>query len=77
MFIMAKVLAFPQKKRLPKGIEEDLHRVAKEYIETLYAAMVLMDTTELDKPTYEEVLFMVSEAFADGINDAIDELGED
>ena len=77
MLIMAKVLMFPQKKKLPKGVEERLYEVGKEYIEVLYAAMVLMDATDLDKPTYEEVLMLVSEAFADGINDAIDELGED
>lgn len=73
---MAKVFVFPQKKQLPKCVEEDLRRISKEYIETLYVAATLMDL-EADKPTYEEVLELVSTAFAEGISEAIEELEED
>lgn len=77
MITMAKVLLFPQKRTLPKDMEERLYQIAKDYIETLYATMVIMDIPDMDKPTYEEVLALVSEAFAEGICNAIDELGED
>ena len=70
---MAKVLVFPQKKKLPKIMEERLIGIAKEYVETLYGAMMLMDL-ESDKPTYEEVLEMVNNAFSEGVEEAIEEL---
>lgn len=73
---MAQVVMFPQKKKLPKGIEEDLHKVAKDYVEVLYAAAVLFDL-QTDKPTYEELMGLVATAFAEGISNAIDELDED
>ena len=70
---MAKVMMFPQKKKLPKGMEAELHKLGKEYIETLYATMVLM-SLEAEKPTYEEVLGLVEMAFAEGISNAIENL---
>lgn len=70
---MAKVLMFPQKKKLPKGLEEHLHEVAKEYVLTLNGIVVLMELEE-DKPTYEEVLEMVADAFSEGIYKAIEDL---
>ena len=72
---MAQVYAFPTKRKLPAGIEENLRKVAKEYVETLYATVVLLDVEE-DKPTYEEVMELVAEAFTEGIYDAIEELDE-
>lgn len=72
---MAKVYAYPTKRKLPAGMEENLRRVAKEYVETIYATVVLLDT-QADKPTYEEVMELVAEAFNEGIYDAIEELDE-
>lgn len=72
---MAKVYMFPQKKKLPKGVEERLYEVAKEYVEVLYSAAILMDL-ERDKPTPEELMEMVGMAFAEGIYKAIDEMDE-
>ena len=72
---MAKVIMFPQKKKLPKGVEERLHEIAKEYVDVLYSVAVLMDL-EQDKPTPEEVMELVGMTFADGICDAIDEMDE-
>lgn len=72
---MAQVVMFPQKKKLPKGIEEDLHKIAKQYVEVLYATAVLFDL-EQDKPTYEELMGLIATAFAEGISNAIDELDE-
>lgn len=70
---MAKVVMFPQRKKLPKGIEDRLYEVAKDYVATLKMAVVLMDLEE-DKPTQEEMMELVGTAFARGICDAIDEL---
>ena len=70
---MAKVVMFPQKKKLPKGVEEHLCEIAKDYIATLRSAVILMDL-ELDKPTQEEIMALVEEAFTKGIYEAIDEL---
>lgn len=72
---MSKVYAFPIKRKLPGGMEKELHNIAKNYIETLYAIMFLLDV-EADKPTYDEVLEMVEAAFTDGIYKAIEELDE-
>ena len=70
---MAKVVMFPQKKKLPKGVEEDLFRVAKDYVGVLRAAAMLL-ALEADRPTDEEMMELVGEAFAKGILEAIDEM---
>lgn len=70
---MAKVVMFPQKKKLPKCVEEELYKVAKDYVATLKVAVMLMDL-EQDKPTQEEIMELIGTAFARGISDAIDEL---
>ncbi len=70
---MAKVVMFPQKKKLPKGVEEDIRKIAKDYVGTLYAAAILMDL-ESDKPTQEEIMELVGIAFTEGIYEAIEEL---
>ena len=70
---MAKVVMFPRKKKLPKGVEEDLCKIAKDYVGTLNAAVILMNL-ETDKPTDEEIMDLVGEAFIKGIHKAIDEM---
>lgn len=72
---MAKVVMFPQKKKLPKGVEEHLRRIAKEYVETLASAVLLMDL-EMDRPTQEEIMGLVEATFCEGICEAIEEMGE-
>lgn len=72
---MAKVVMFPQKKKLPKGMEERLREIAKDYVGVLYATAILMDL-ETDKPTQEELMDLVGMAFAEGICEAIDEMDE-
>ena len=72
---MAKVYAFPTKRKLPAGMEKELKLVAKRYVETLYATVTLLGL-ESEQPTYEEVMELVAEAFAEGIYEAIDELDE-
>lgn len=71
---MAKVYMFPEKKRLPKGIEKRLNEITKEYVELLQALIVLLDIDVSDDKQYNEVLLMVQEAFARGILAAIDEM---
>lgn len=66
---------FQKKKKLPSGMEEELHKVAKDYIAVIYATVTLLDL-EAEKPTYDEVLEMVAEAFSEGIYNAIEELDE-
>jgi hypothetical protein len=72
---MAKVYEFPVKRKLPANMERDLHRVASEYVAILKAIMIILEL-ESNPPTYEEVLEMVSIAFAEGIYEAIDQLDE-
>ena len=70
---MARVVMFPKKKKLPKCVEEELYKIAKEYVGVLKTAVLLMDL-EQDKPTQEEMMELVGEAFAKGIYDAIEEM---
>ena len=72
---MAKIYAYPTKRKIPSGLEEHLRKVAKDYVETLYAIVTIFEL-ETEKPTYEEVLELVAESFAEGIYDAIEELDE-
>lgn len=72
---MAKVVMFPQKKKLPKVVEEELYKVARDYVAALKAAAILIDL-EQDKPTEEEFMELVGIAFAEGICEAIEELDE-
>lgn len=73
---MAKVLMFPQKKKLPKGIEKRLMEISKEYVELLQALIVLLDVDIDDEEQYNEVLELVSESFANGIIAAVEEMEE-
>lgn len=73
---MAIVLEFPKKKELPKEIEAKLQDVAKNYVETLYVAL---STLTSDNPTQEELVEvheMVSNAYIQGLTDAINEIEE-
>lgn len=70
---MAKVYAFPMKKKLPSGVEKVIKRIAKDYVEVLYAAATLLNL-ENDPPSPDEMQDMVAAAFAEGIVEAIDEL---
>jgi hypothetical protein len=72
---MAKVYAFPTKRKLPGGIEKDLKRIAREYVEVLYATMALYELTG-DAPSTEELQKMVEGTFAKGIYEAVDDLVE-
>ena len=73
---MAKVYAFPEKKRLPKGIEKDIHRIAKEYTEVLYATAVLFGIEDNFDEGFEEVTTLINEAFVIGLINTMHELDE-
>ena len=72
---MAKVYAFPMKRKLPSGMEKDLRRIAREYIAVLRAITIVLELEE-NPPSHEEILEMVQETFASGIYEAIDDLDE-
>ena len=74
---MAKVVMFPQKKRLPKCIDERLRKITKDYVEVLQALIVLLDVDVEDEQQYNEVLDMVQESFVEGMLEAIGEMEED
>lgn len=74
--MMAKVVMFPIKKKLPKEVEDRLHEIAKEYVETLSATMVLFGIEDAGDPNCEEIFELIGLTFAEGIVKAVDELEE-
>ena len=72
---MAKVYAFPNKKRIPAGMKEELRRIAKDYVAVICAIAELMEL-EAEPATEEEIMELVAEVFSEGIYEAIDELVE-
>ena len=74
---MGKVLLFPQKERLPKNLEKKLHEIAREYVEVLFASLNLLSDEEASIERMDEVTEMVSNAYYEGLNNAVDELSRD
>ena len=74
---MGKVLLFKQKKELPKAMEEEIHRIAKDYMKVLYAAFEYFEDECNSREEMEEVNSLVVIAYANGIEKAINELAED
>lgn len=74
---MAQIYAFPVKNKLPKEIEKRLYEIAQDYLDALYTALVILCEEEYDDPmNYEDVLKLVSEAYVDGLNEAIERMDE-
>lgn len=75
---MAKVYEFPTKKVLPAFVENGLDKIAKEYVELIYATYMLLGDGEEDLSIEksEEINLLLGEAFAKGIAKAIDEVEE-
>jgi len=73
---MAKVYAFPEKKRLPKGVEKGIHRIAKEYVEALCATAMLFGVEDNFDEGFDEVYNLVNETFVVGLINAMNELEE-
>lgn len=74
---MGEVLLFKRKKELPKAMEEEIHRIAKDYMEVLYAAFEYFEDERNSHEEMEEVNSLVVSAYADGIEKAINKLAED
>ena len=74
---MGEVLLFPQKKRIPGGIQKRLDEIAKEYVEALQCLIVLLDVDISNQSEYEEILDMVQESFLKSILLAVNSLEED
>ena len=72
---MAKIVLFPQKKRIPSGMKDELHRIAKDYVAVIYAIADLMEL-EAESITEDEIAELVAEVFGEGIFEAIEELVE-
>lgn len=72
---MAKVYAFPQKTKIPSGMKDELHRIAKDYVAVIYAIATLLEL-EAESITGDEIMELVAEVFSEGIYEAIDELIE-
>ena len=75
MIEMAKVYAFPNKKRIPSGMKEELRRIAKDYVAVLYAIVDLMEL-EAEPISEDEIMELVAEVFSEGIYEAIEDLLE-
>ena len=73
---MAQVYMFPEKKKLPKHIEEGVKKNAKEYMELLYGTLMLLGEDGVGQMSYEEIVMLVTETYLDGLNDAIDGMDE-
>lgn len=72
---MAKVYAFPRKIKIPSGMKDELHRIAKDYVAVIYAISNLLEL-EAESITEDEIMKLVAEVFSEGIYEAIDELLE-
>lgn len=73
---MAKVYMFPEKKRIPKGMEERLEQIAKDYIDVLFATMAIMSIDDPTTESLDEIHELVANTYAEALNKAIDELRE-
>lgn len=72
---MAKVYAFPTKRRIPSGMKDELRRIAKDYVAVIYAIATLLEL-EAEPITEDEIMELVAEVFSEGIYEAIGELDE-
>ena len=72
---MAKVYVFPQKRKIPSSMKDELRRIAKEYVAVIYAVATLMQL-EAEPITDDEIMELIAEIFSEGIYEAIDELDE-
>lgn len=71
---MGKVISFPQKKQLPKVVEDSLYEIAKAYIYTLiYALTVLSNDTSMAKEL-DEIRDLINVTYINGLLKAIDEV---
>lgn len=71
---MAQVYMFPEKKKLPKSIEDSIRKNAKEYMELLCAAVMLLSEDGVNQMDEDEIITLVAESYADGLSEAVDEL---
>lgn len=72
---MAKVYVFPQKKKIPSGMKDELRRIAKDYVAVINAVATLMQLDD-ESITDDEIMELIAEIFSEGIYEAIEELDE-
>lgn len=73
---MAKVLAFPVKKKLPKEVEERLHEITETYIGSMYEVLDSLCDDPTDLEELNEMSDLMLEAVIEGLFGAISKLGE-
>ena len=73
---MAKVYEFPTKViyELPDAVVKRLHQVAKDYVEVLHEILPSLDSDDLTKPEYSELVELVANTYAEGVIIAVNEL---
>lgn len=72
---MAKVYAFPVKKRLPDEAVDCLYKIADAYVKTLNYAMVQLASDEPTNAELEEIRDLVVLTYAKGLEKAVDNMG--
>lgn len=73
---MAQVYMFPEKKRIPKSMEERLNQIAKDYVDVLYATLVVMSAGDQTLEHIDEIHDLVAETYAEALIKAVEELRE-
>lgn len=73
---MAKVLAFPVKKELPKEVEEQLREAAKVYIGVLDELLTDLRNDFTDDKEYNEMTELMLGTLVEALLDAVAEKGE-
>lgn len=74
---MAKVYMFPQKKELPGNFGEEIWKLGREYMRTVYAVAKVLGVDDPDQPEYTEVMELIAEAFSEGISEAMIEITDE
>ena len=77
IFNVAKVYEFPNliiERKLSKDIEEKLEQIAKDYIDLVYANLMILSNDGSSQNDFKEINELVSRTFAKEIEKTIDEL---
>ena len=74
---MATVYEFPVNVTLPKEVKECLYGIAWDYVDAMYSALDYLCEDDADYDECEEVGLLISNAFAEGLNYAIEHYEEE
>lgn len=68
---MCKLYDFPKQMELPKDEKEILNLLGEAYILALYNSLLKLVGDDPDREKMDEINFLVNQAFAEGMNQAI------